>query len=48
MYLRICELFYYVLAALFIRLEIPFQYIGKEKDPKNGKQDKEFDQDDPP
>ena len=37
-----------MIAPLLITVEIPFQDIGKEEEPQNGKHDKEFDQDNPP
>jgi hypothetical protein len=46
--LRVGELFQDVIAPLLVRLKIPLQDIRKEKDPQDGKHDKQFDQDDPP
>ena len=46
--LRMSELFQYVVAPLFIGVEIPLQQIGKEKEAENSKHDKEFDQDNGP
>jgi hypothetical protein len=46
--LRISELFQYIIAPLFIALEVPLQQIGKEKEPQHSKHDKEFDQDNSP
>ena len=37
-----------MLASFFVRAKVPFQHIGKEKDLKDGKHNKQFEQDDPP
>ena len=37
-----------MIASFLVGVKISFQYVRKEENPKNGKHDKQLDQDDPP